>query len=206
MAAMRLRRGNHPMTKHLFFCLCLFLFCPSLARADQVQLSEQEMLHIINSAGLGAVDLYQSKDIPVENRNQFDVNGDGIPEWFIVPKTACGETNNCSFFVIMYDKKNKWHIVLKGDGKLTSLSPWGGIIVPHMTKDITDLLSVLDMGREHSGERILERTLYVWNGKAYEKSTAPFPPPDASPELLSFLKDVDKLKHERTGANKPKVE
>jgi len=187
-----------------FFSLLLPLFSLSLAYGgdDQPKLEEKQMLSLINETS-GGVELYHSVDIPVENRNQFDINGDGIPEWFIVPKTACGDTKNCQFFVIMYEKK-KWQVVLKADGKLTSLSPWGVIITPHKTKGYTDLMAVFDMGPEKNGERSLERNVYVWTGKQYEKSTAPFPPPDAGPEMTSFLKEVDKLKRERTV--KPQVE
>ena len=183
----------------------MMLFLPSLARgADSPKLAEQEMLKLINNAS-GGVELYTSSDIPVENRNQFDVDGDGIPEWFIVPKTACGETKNCQFFVIQYDKKKKnWGIILKANGKLTSLSPWGVIITPTKTKGYTDLLTVFDMGPEGNGERSLERSVYVWTGKKYEKSSQPWPPADAGPELQSLLKEVDKLKRERVV--KPTVE
>ncbi|MFO1464486.1 MAG: hypothetical protein U1F66_12000 [bacterium] len=174
-----------------------------LRAQDQPKLEEKEMLSLINQAS-GGIELYTTPDIPVENRNQFDINGDGIPEWFIVPKTACGETKNCQFFVIMFEKKKGWRVVLKADGKLTSLSPWGVLITPHKTKGYTDLLTVFDMGPEKSGERSLERNVYVWTGKQYEKSSAPFPPPDAGPEMADFLKEVDKLKRERTV--KPQVE
>lgn len=181
--------------------LCSLLFPLAVwAKNDggdqQPKLEEKEMLSLINQAS-GGIELYTTPDIPVENRNQFDINGDGIPEWFIVPKTACGDTKNCQFFVIMYEKK-KWQVVLKADGKLTSLSPWGVIITPHKTKGYTDLMAVFDMGPEKNGERSLERNVYIWTGKAYEKSTAPFPPPDAGPEMADFLKEVDKLKRERT--------
>ncbi|MCC7345207.1 MAG: hypothetical protein IT573_09730 [Deltaproteobacteria bacterium] len=189
----------------VIFWLAWILFLPSLAWAqDQPKLAEADMLKLINNAS-GGVELYSTPDIPVENRNQFDVDGDGIPEWFIVPKTACGETKNCQFFVIQYDKKKKkWGIILKADGKLTSLSPWGVIITPTKTKGYTDLLTVFDMGPERSGERSLERSIYVWNGKNYEKSSQPWPPPDAGPEVGTLLKEVDKLKRERTV--KPTVE
>lgn len=189
----------------ILFLLAWILFLPSLAPAqDQPKLAEADMLKLINDAS-GGVELYSTPDIPVENRNQFDVDGDGIPEWFIVPKTACGETKNCQFFVIQYDKKKKkWGIILKADGKLTSLSPWGVIITPTKTKGYTDLLTVFDMGPERSGERSLERSIYVWNGKNYEKSSQPWPPPDAGPEVGTLLKEVDKLKRERMV--KPTVE
>lgn len=189
----------------VIFWLAWILFLPSLAWAqDQPKLAEADMLKLINDAS-GGVELYTTPDIPVENRNQFDVDGDGIPEWFIVPKTACGDTKNCQFFVIQYDKKKKkWGIILKADGKLTSLSPWGVIITPTKTKGYTDLLTVFDMGPERSGERSLERSIYVWNGKNYEKSSQPWPPPDAGPEVGTLLKEVDKLKRERTV--KPTVE
>lgn len=189
----------------VIFWLAWILFLPSLAPAqDQPKLAEADMLKLINDAS-GGVELYTTPDIPVENRNQFDVDGDGIPEWFIVPKTACGETKNCQFFVIQYDKKKKkWGIILKADGKLTSLSPWGVIITPTKTKGYTDLLTVFDMGPERSGERSLERSVYVWNGKNYEKSSQPWPPPDAGPEVQTLLKEVDKLKRERIV--KPTVE
>ncbi|MDL1871913.1 hypothetical protein FBR05_06880 [Deltaproteobacteria bacterium PRO3] len=192
------------MKKVVFFLVWILLF-PSLAPAqDQPKLAEADMLKLINDAS-GGVELYTTPDIPVENRNQFDVDGDGIPEWFIVPKTACGETKNCQFFVIQYDKKKKkWGIILKADGKLTSLSPWGVIITPTKTKGYTDLLTVFDMGPERSGERSLERSVYVWNGKNYEKSSQPWPPPDAGPEVQTLLKEVDKLKRERIV--KPTVE
>ncbi len=189
----------------VIFWLAWILFLPSLAWAqDQPKLAEADMLKLINNAS-GGVELYSTPDIPVENRNQFDVDGDGIPEWFIVPKTACGETKNCQFFVIQYDKKKKkWGIILKADGKLTSLSPWGVIITPTKTKGYTDLLTVFDMGPERSGERSLERSIYVWNGKNYEKSSQPWPPPEAGPEVGTLLKEVDKLKRERMV--KPTVE
>lgn len=192
------------MRKFAFFCGMIF-FLPSLALgADSPKLAEQEMLKLINNAS-GGVELYTSPDIPVENRNQFDVDGDGIPEWFIVPKTACGETKNCQFFVIQYNKKKKnWGIILKADGKLTSLSPWGVIITPTKSKGYTDLLTVFDMGPERNGERSLERSVYVWTGKKYEKSTQPWPPADAGPEVQSLLKEVEKLKRERVV--KPTVE
>lgn len=173
-------------------------------RAEEVQLPEKEMLGLINKAS-GGIELYTTPDIPVENRNQFDLNEDGVAEWFIVPKTACGDTNNCQFFVISYEKKKKaWRVILKADGKLTSLSPWGVIIVPHKTNGYTDLLTVFDMGPE-AGGRSLSRGVYIWDGKNYIRSTSAFPPADASPDLLSFLKEVDKLKHER-GVGKPSVQ
>ncbi|MCC6273514.1 MAG: hypothetical protein IT572_08610 [Deltaproteobacteria bacterium] len=185
--------------RKMFLFLALILVSLSSAPAqDQPKLVEADMLKLINEAS-GGVELYTTPDIPVENRNQFDVDGDGIPEWFIVPKTACGETKNCQFFVIQYDKKKKkWGIILKADGKLTSLSPWGVIITPTQTNGYPDLLTVFDMGPERSGERSLERSIYVWNGKNYEKSSQPWPPPDAGPEVGTLLKEVDKLKRERT--------
>jgi hypothetical protein len=192
------------MLSRLFLSLLFLIPFASQVRAEAVQLPEKEMLGLINKAS-GGIELYSTPDIPVENRNQFDVNEDGVAEWFIVPKTACGDTNNCQFFVISYEKKNKkWRVILKADGKLTSLSPWGVIIVPHKTKGYTDLLTVFDMGPE-AGGRSLSRGVYVWDGKNYVRSTEAFPPPNASPELLSFLKEVDKLKNER-GVAKPTVD
>lgn len=186
----------------IFLALLISLAAP--LRAEEVQLPEKEMLSLINKAS-GGIELYTTPDIPVENRNQFDLNEDGVAEWFIVPKTACGDTKNCQFFVISYEKKKKaWRVILKADGKLTSLSPWGVIIVPHRTNGYTDLLTVFDMGPE-AGGRSLSRGVYVWDGKSYVRSSEAFPPPNASPELLSFLKEVDKLKHER-GVGKPTVE
>jgi len=192
-----------PIALFSLFLLSLFSWNARAADEGGPKLEEKQMLSLINEAS-GGVELYHSVDIPVENRNQFDINGDGIPEWFIVPKTACGDTNNCQFFVIMFEKKKGWHVLLKADGKLTSLSPWGVIIVPHKTRGYTDLLTVFDMGPEGNGQRSLERHVWVWNGKAYETSTQPFPPPDAGPEMTSFLKEVDKLKHERLA--KPTVQ
>ncbi|HKY62004.1 MAG TPA: hypothetical protein VJR29_01160 [bacterium] len=193
------------MVSRLLLALALLIPFAGPLRAEEVQLPEKEMLSLINKAS-GGIELYSTPDIPVENRNQFDLNDDGVAEWFIVPKTACGETNNCQFFVISYEKKKKkWRVILKADGKLTSLSPWGVIIVPHKTKGYTDLLTVFDMGPEKGGGRSLSRGVYVWDGKNYIRSTAAFPPPDASPDLLSFLKEVDKLRHER-GVGKPVVD
>lgn len=191
--------------KKILLLLAWILLLPSLSPAqDQPKLAEADMLKLINEAS-GGVELYTTPDIPVENRNQFDVDGDGIPEWFIVPKTACGDTKNCQFFVIQYDKKKKkWGIILKADGKLTSLSPWGVIITPTKTKGYTDLLTVFDLGPERSGERSLERSIYVWTGLKYEKSSQPWPPADAGPEVGTLLKEIDKLKFERM--TKPRVE
>ncbi|HKX12219.1 MAG TPA: hypothetical protein VJP40_03630, partial [bacterium] len=151
----------------IFLCLSILLAVP--LRAEEVQLPEKEMLGLINKAS-GGIELYTTPDIPVENRNQFDLNEDGVAEWFIVPKTACGDTKNCQFFVISYEKKKKaWRVILKADGKLTSLSPWGVIIVPHKTNGYTDLLTVFDMGPE-AGGRSLSRGVYVWDGKSYVRS------------------------------------
>jgi hypothetical protein len=81
----------------IFLALLVSLAAP--LRAEEVQLPEKEMLSLINKAS-GGIELYTTPDIPVENRNQFDLNEDGVAEWFIVPKTACGDTKNCQFFVI----------------------------------------------------------------------------------------------------------
>ncbi|HCU26046.1 MAG TPA: hypothetical protein DF383_13595 [Deltaproteobacteria bacterium] len=193
------------MKKFRFLILLAALLVSIPAFADEPRLDEAEMLKLINSTS-GGVELYTTPDIPVENRNQFDFNGDGFLEWVIVPKTACGETKNCTFFVIQYDAKKKhWRLIGKGDGKLTSLSPWGVIIAPRKTKGYSDILSVFDQGPEAGGMRSLARNYYTWDGKNYVKSSLP-EDAAASPEMAAFLKEVDKLKSERGSGPKPIVE
>ncbi len=177
--------------------LASFFYYSAGSLAQDKKINEKEMLSLINE-GSGNAPLYETKDIPLENRNQFDFNSDGFPEWAIRPQTSCGETHNCTFFILQVDsKKKKWKRILKADGKLTSLSPWGLIIVPHSTKGYRDIITVFDLGPEPNGDRSLERTHYLWNGKQYEKYTRGYPPSGSSSDLINFMKEVDKLKYER---------
>ena len=185
------------------FILALCFPFPAHAQDDKADL--KEMLAVINSS-LGDVTLYEPNDVPVENRNQFDFNNDGTAEWVIVPKTACGDTNNCTYFIMQKDKKGKWFILHKGDGKITSLSPWGIIITPRKTNGYFDFITVFDQGPEGNGTRSLEQTVYTWEGKKYEKYTGTYPPPGSPPELSGLMTEINKLKYERGRGNKPVVQ
>ena len=188
------------------FILLLFTFClfaPLPGNAQEVPISEDEMVALINST-YGKTPLYESKDIPDKDLHTFDFNGDGTSEWIVVPATACGETKNCTFFVMQYDlKKKKWNLLLMSDGKVTPLTPWGFAASPRKTKNYADIITVFDIGPDNIGNRLLERHIYVWDQKKnkYLEFTGPTYPPDQdSPELQALLSDVDKLKFQKASS------
>lgn len=187
-----------------FFFLSLVTCHLSLSptgHTQEVPISEDEMVALINST-YGKAPLYESKDIPDKDLHTFDFNGDGTAEWVVVPATACGETHNCTFFVMQYDKKKKWQLLLMADGKVTNLTPWGLVPSPRKTKNYSDIITVFDIGPDNTGNRLLERHIYVWDQKKnkYQEFTGPkYPPDQESAELTSLLDQVDKLKFQHLG-------
>jgi hypothetical protein len=186
--------------KTLVVCciLSIFSFFFSLkARSQEVPISEEEMVSLINST-YGKTPLYSSKDIPDKDLHTFDFNGDGTSEWVVVPATACGETHNCTFFVMQYDKK-KWKLLLMNDGKVTPLTPWGFVVSPRKTKNYSDIITVFDIGPDNTGNRLLERHIFTWDGKKYVEFSGPkYPPDKETPEITALLDQVDKLKFQKT--------
>ena len=180
-------------------CMFLFLFSfffPLKGNAQEVPISEEEMVALINST-YGKTPLYESKDIPDKDLHTFDFNGDGTSEWVVVPATACGETHNCTFFIMQYEKK-KWRLLLMNDGKVTNLTPWGFVVSPRKTKNYSDVITVFDIGPDNTGNRLLERHIFVWDGKKYMEFTGPKYPPDKDmPEITALLDQVDKLKFQK---------
>ncbi len=171
------------------------------SKAQEVPISEDEMIALINSS-YGKTPLYEGKDIPDKHLHTFDFNDDGTSEWVVVPENACGETKNCTFFMMEYDKKPKkpgWKLLLMADGKVTSTTPWGFATAPRKTKGYLDIVTVFDTGPEGPGLRHLDRHIYVWNGKKYEEySAGNYPPDRPNDEMKVFLSDLDKLKFQRT--------
>jgi len=185
--------------KTLVVCCFLSIFSFFLAlkaRGQEVPISEEEMVNLINST-YGKTPLYSSKDIPDKDLHTFDFNGDGTSEWVVVPATACGETHNCTFFIMQYDKK-KWKLLLMKDGKVTPLTPWGFVVSPRKTKNYSDIITIFDIGPDNSGNRLLERHIFTWDGKKYVEFIGPkYPPDKETPEITALLDQVDKLKFQK---------
>ncbi|MBL7685768.1 MAG: hypothetical protein JNK65_07025 [Deltaproteobacteria bacterium] len=183
----------------LTLALLIGLFSKPLI-AQEVIISEEEMVDLINSSFKNYT-LYEGKDIPDKDLHSTDLNQDGTPEWVVVPATACGDTQNCTFFAMQYDqKKKKWLLLLMADGKTTPLTPWGYVEAPRKTKGYPDLITVFDMGPDGKGGRLLERHIFVWNGKKYEEfKGASYPPEAPSSEMTNLLAQVDQLKFQKTG-------
>jgi hypothetical protein len=188
----------------LFFLIFSLSFLP-MGIAQEVPISEDEMVALINSS-YGKTPLYSSKDIPDKDLHTFDFNGDGVAEWVVVPANACGETHNCTFFIMQYEKK-KWKLLLMNDGKVTSLTPWGFVVSPRKTKNYSDIITVFDIGPDNAGNRLLERHIYIWDGKKYAEFTgSKYPPDKESPEITALLDQVDKLKFQKmSGPPKKRV-
>jgi len=181
------------------FLLVFSFFLLPKARAQEVPISEEEMVALINSS-YGKTPLYASKDIPDKDLHTFDFNADGTAEWVVVPATACGETHNCTFFIMQYDKK-KWRLLLMNDGKVTNLTPWGFVVSPRKTKNYSDIITVFDIGPDNAGNRLLERHIYVYDGRKYVEFTgAKYPPEKESPEITALLTQVDNLKFQKASA------
>jgi hypothetical protein len=154
------------------------------------------ILKLINIDSPGEPRYYEG-DVTDADRRGMDLNGDGISEWAITPRqTGCGETGNCSFYILAADKK-KWKLILKGEGKVTNLTPAGFVVAPRKTLGYADILDVWDQGPEGDGTRSLEYRAYIFNGKIYERRDEAYPPADASPELSSLLKQMQQLKYQR---------
>jgi hypothetical protein len=183
--------------------LLLALALPAFGQ--EVVISEEDMVKLINSS-FGKYALYAGKDIPDKDLHSLDLNGDGTTEWIVVPATACGETKNCTFFVMQYNKgKKAWQLLLMADGKTTNMTPWGFVTSPRKTKGYLDLITVFDTGPEAAGTRALERHIYVWDGKKYvEFTSGKYPPEGPTPELTTLLDQVDKLKFQRLVSDTPR--
>lgn len=183
--------------------LCTFTI--KTVEAQEVPISEDEMVNLINSS-FKDYKLYGSKDIPDKDLHTFDFNGDDTAEWVVVPETACGETKNCTFFVMQYDKKKGWKLLLMADGKVTNLTPWGFVVAPRKTKGYSDLISVFDMGPDNNANRLLERHVWVWNGKKYEEFTGSnYPPEGAKDDMKALLAQVDQLKFQKMSGPKKRA-
>ncbi len=181
--------------------LIYFILSPLYLHAQEVPMSEDEMVALINSS-YGKAPLYEGKDIPDKHLHTFDFNDDSTPEWVVVPEDACGETKNCTFFIMQYDEKSKhpgWKLLLMADGKVTPTTPWGFAKAPRKTKGYLDIVAVFDEGPAGPGQRILAKHYYVWDGNKYvEYTQGNYPPDKMSDEMKVFLEDIDKLKFQRT--------
>lgn len=186
------------MMKRKILFLVMALLFPLALTAQDVAISEEEMVALINSS-FGKYPLYESKDIPDKDLYSYDFNDDGISEWVVVPPSACGSTRNCTFFIMQLDKKKKkWNLMLMGDGKVTNITPWGFAPTARKTKNYKDLILVFDMGPEAGGNRALDRHIYTWDGKKYVEFTgAKYPPEGPTPEMTALLDHVDKLKFQK---------
>jgi len=155
--------------------------------------SDEQILKLINLGSPGEPEFYVG-DFGEADKHAIDLNGDGVMEWVITPTTGCGETKNCLFYVLAAEKKG-WRRLLKGEGKVTGLTPQGYVVAPHQTKGYSDLLAVFDQGPEANGTRSLERHIYIFNGAMYVRFSDTYPPADASPAVASLLKQLDNLKY-----------
>lgn len=173
--------------------------------SQELPISEEEMISVINSA-YGKSPLYEGKDIPDKHLHSYDFNDDGISEWVVVPDNACGSTQNCTFFILQYDKKAKkptWKLLLMGDGKISPLTPWGFATSPRKTKTYLDIVSVFDEGPASTGVRQLARHIYVWDGAKYvEYKLGTYPPEPSNDETKSFLQKLDQLKYQKNALKK----
>lgn len=178
-----------------------FLIAPPKAFSQEVPISEEEMISVINSA-YGKTPLYEGKDIPDKHLHTFDFNDDGLSEWVVVPDNACGSTQNCTFFILQYNKKAKkpaWKLLLMADGRITSTTPWGFVTAPRKTKDYLDIVTVFDEGPLKAGVRQLVRHVYVWDGNRYvEYNQGNYPPGAPDTEMKAFLQSLDKLPYQNT--------
>ncbi len=192
--------------KKQYLLAIFFAALPFFAIAREKPISEDELIRVINSA-YGTTPLYESKDIPNEELHSQDFNGDGKDEWVVVPKNACGETKNCTFFILQHQGSKGWKLLLTADGRVTPTTPFGFAIAPHHTKGYSDLVAMFDTGHDPSGARALDRRVFIWNGEKYEETTdKKYPPSDANEELKNFLKKMDQLRFSRLKpANKSKT-
>ncbi len=157
---------------------------------------EKQILDLINLGSPGEPMFYVG-DVTESDKHPFDFNGDGVQEWVVLPSTGCGETKNCLFYILSADKKKGWKLLLKGEGKITSLTPQGFVVSPRKTQGYSDLISVWDQGPETDGTRSLDRRIYTFNGTVYERFIDPYPPPGSPPELQSLLGQVNQLKYQK---------
>jgi len=171
---------------------------PAKEKPSETDKESQQLLQIIN-AGYGKNPIYDAEDVKAEDRHAVDLNGDGAEEMVIVPFTSCGETKNCEFFILGKDKKNGWRLLLRAQGKVTTVTPWGYVAAPHKTQGYPDIIAVMDMGPEANGTSSLERHIYVFNGNSYEAFEGDYPPAGAGTDLLSLMKQVEALKYGRRG-------
>lgn len=179
----------------------ILLLLPFSLHAQEVPISEDEMVALINSS-YGKAPLYEGKDIPDKHLHTFDFNDDGTSEWVVVPDSACGSTKNCTFFIMQYDKKSKkpgWKLLLMADGRISGSTPWGFASAPRKTKAYLDIVSVFDEGPAGPGQRLLARHIYVWDGSKYvEYTQGNYPPDKMSDEMKVFLEDMEKIKYQHT--------
>src|SRR4030095_4194479 len=193
------------MKRNIYLLLLLPLLFPLPLLAQDIAISEEEMVALINST-FGKYTLYQSKDIPDKDLYSYDFNDDGVSELVVVPPSACRSTRNCTFFVMQLDKKKKkWSLMLMADGKVTNVTPWGFVPTSRKTKNYKDLILVFDMGPEANGTRALDPHIYTWDGKKYVEFLGPkYPPEGPTPEMATLLDQVDKLKFQKLVSGSPK--
>ncbi len=193
------------MNSKIYALIIPLLFLPFFLHAGETPISEGEMVRVINS-NFGDSPLYQSKDIPDKELHAFDFNDDGKSEWVVIPQNACGITNTCHIFLLQQTQhsKDNWKLLLLANGKITSLTPWGILILPRKTKGYADLATVFDQGHDSKGNRILDRRIYVWNGKQYEEWNGIYPPPsEKSEEIQKSLEQLNQLRYSPKLSRKP---
>jgi len=193
------------MNSRISVLLTALFFLPFSLQATETPISEGEMVRVINS-NFGESPLYQSKDIPDKELHSFDFNDDGKSEWVVIPKNACGITNTCHIFILQQTQKSKdnWKLLLLANGKITSLTPWGILILPRKTKGYDDLAAVFDQGHDSKGHRLLDQRIYVWNGKQYEEWKGIYPPPsEKSAEVQKSLEQLTQLQYSQKLSRKP---
>ena len=93
-------------------------------------------------------------------------------------------------------------VLVRGEGKITPLTPYGFVVSPRKTQGYADLIAVWDQGPEPDGTRSLDRRIYVFNGTQYERYADSYPPPGSPPELNSLMGQVETLKYQRRGKTK----
>ena len=184
------------------FPIYLFFFVLGCFPVSRVHAQEppdfNTILKLLNVGSPGEPRYYEG-DIAEADRHSLDLNGDGINEYVAVPNSGCGETNNCSFYILGAEKKKGWRVLVRGEGKITNLTPYGFVVSPRKTNGFADLIAVWDQGPEPDGTRSLDRRIFVFNGIQYERFEEAYPPPGSPSELNALMKQVDQLKYQRRG-------
>lgn len=178
------------------FSLLLILSAPLATRAQEPP-DLKTILGLLNIGSPGEPRYYEG-DILEADLHAMDLSADGNKEYVAVPNSGCGETNNCSYYILEKYKKG-WRVILRAEGKVTNLTPYGFVVSPRKTNGFADIVSVWDMGPEDDGTRSLEQRVYTFNGIQYERYPEAYPPPGSPSEVNALMQKVNQLKYQRRG-------